>query len=239
MAGLAPGHVPICLAQRHLFAKFAVVRVFVATRACPVIEAIAHGLRRAGYFPGRMAFRTGNCQMRGDEGKPRLLMLCDRVRGGLESANGVALFAPVVVRRSGELAVVYIFVAIQALCKGDFIPRRSPCGNVAFVAGHRRVFALQWITCRRVLLHAERAWLPAIHRVAGCALTFIGSRSELASVGIRRMAVRALREGHRLFEVRVGVTFGALHLCVLSQQGKFRFRVVELLRFRNLFPTTC
>lgn len=105
--------------------------------------------------------------MRGDERKPRLLMLCDRVRGGLESGNGVALFAPVVVRCRGELAVVYIFVAIQALCKGDFVARRSSRGNVALVAGHRRVFALQWITCRRVLLHAERAWLPAIHRVAG------------------------------------------------------------------------
>lgn len=215
------------------------VRVFVATRACPVIEVIAHGLRRAGYFPSRMAFRTGNCQMRGDERKPRLLMLCDRVRSGLKSGNGVTLFAPVVVRRRGELAVVYIFMTIQALRKGDFVARRSSCGDVAFVAGHRRVLALQWITCRRVLLHAERAWLPAIHRVAGCALAFVGSRCELALVRIRHMAVHALREGHRLFEVRAGVTFGALHLCMLSEQGKFRFRVVELLGLRNLFPTAC
>lgn len=64
----------------------------------------------------------------------------------------------------------------------------------------------------------------------------IFARVKLASVGTGSMAVHAFCESDRLFEISVGVAFHAIHIGMLTEQGKFRLRMIELLIRGHRFP---
>jgi hypothetical protein len=65
------------------------------------------------------------------EGKTGFLVLIKGVIRGLESGSIMTLFAAILPRRSGELALVFILVAIDALRKLDLELCFLPSGNVA------------------------------------------------------------------------------------------------------------
>ena len=100
MARFTTSRAPIRTALRHALAKFAMMRVGVASRAAPVLEAIGSHLCRIARLAGHMALRTRYRQMCSDEPESGLLMLRDRIRRGLESGDHVALLTLILVRRA-------------------------------------------------------------------------------------------------------------------------------------------
>src|SRR5579862_4643351 len=83
-----------------------------------------------------------------------------------------------------------------------------------------------------MLFHAKKRRFEAIHVVAGRAFAFIGALEELALVGIL-MAIRALLEGDRLFEIPAGVALITAHRGMFAPQRKFCARVVKALAHRG------
>jgi len=129
-------------------------------------------------------------------------------------------------------------VAIHAFCEGDLVPRRRSSGNVALSAFHSNMFSFERVGGRGVRLYVEERGFPTIYIVAGRAFTLVRPLSKLASVRVRRVAVRATREGDGFLEISSEVAFQAIHLCVLAEQRKLCLGMVESLGLRDLFPST-
>ncbi len=70
--------------------------------------------------------------------------------------------------------------------------------------------------------------LPSVQRVTSLALATIHSPSELPSVGIGFMAIRAERVCDRSLEIRAFVAGIAGYLQVFASQSKLGFGVIEL-----------
>ena len=104
-------------------------------------------------------------------------------------------------------------------------------------AGHSGVLPLQRVGHSSVFFHAESRGFPPVNRMTGAAFPLIFARRELVPVRVGRMAFGARSECHRLLEIRLRVALRASDLRVLSKQGKFSFRMIELLRRRNLLPS--
>jgi len=93
--------------------------------------------------------------------------------------------ATIQVRRRGELPVVGVLVAIQALrelhlVKGIFTRR-----SVAFFTGNARMLSFQRIVRIRMFFHTKLRRFPAIYSMALLAFTFAGRGLELAACGDR------------------------------------------------------
>ncbi len=157
----------------------------------------------------------------------------------MEAADRVARFTTIGEWRTGELALVRVGVAIQASSEGQVVAGCRPRGDVTLRAGHRRVFPFERVGRGRVFLHAEERWLEAVHVVAGGTFALICTFAELAAVRVRGVAVRALREGNRPFEISARMTFQAVHLGVLPEQRISRLRVVEFVGGKNSPPARC
>ena len=82
-------------------------------------------------------------------------MLRHRERRLVETLDGVAVFASIVVRRTRKLVVMRILVAVEARCKLHFVNRIFARWQVALVAFHLNVFPLERIFRCDVLFHAE------------------------------------------------------------------------------------
>src|ERR1700757_2544168 len=89
----------------------------------------------------------------------------------LESQQVVTTFAAILVRGACELALVNVLMAVLALCLRDLEYRVfvfRVYGDVAFLACHGRVPALERIFRARVILHGENRRLESIDGMAGC-----------------------------------------------------------------------
>lgn len=64
----------------------------------------------------------------------------------METLHGVALFAAIVVRWPGELAIMRVFVAVGAADKLHVVNRVFPRRDVALLAGHSGMHSLERIT---------------------------------------------------------------------------------------------
>ncbi len=115
-----------------------------------------------------------------------------------------------------------IAVAIGALVELHAVKRVLALRDVALGAFEAHVAALQGIFRGSVLFYREERWLPALHFMAGGTLACISALQELAVVGVL-VAVGALGERKRLFEVAVGVALTAFDLCVFSLERILRF----------------
>ena len=93
--------------------------------------------------------------MRSGEQETRVLVLRNRKRRMMEIFDGVALLAAILVRRSSELLIVSILVTIRAGREFHFVNCVFACGRVAFFASHSRMFSLQRIVGRRMLLRTK------------------------------------------------------------------------------------
>ena len=68
-----------------------------------------------------------------------------------------------------------------------------------------------------------------LHVVAGGALAAVRTLGELAVVRIGLVAVHALLEGQRLFEIAAGVALGAIDAGMFAFQRELGLRVIEAL----------
>ena len=156
-----------------------------------------------------------------------LLVLRQAESGRLVGLEIVAAVTSVEVGCRGKLPRMLIGVTVRTALELDFEQGVLAFRNVALCALQARMRALQRVSAGGVLLHRERRWLPAIHRVAGGTLAAIRTLGELAFMRVRPVAIHALLECERLFEVSIGMALPAIHAHVLALQRVLGLRVVE------------
>ena len=118
------------------------VRIGMAGGASHIVKSERQHFVRAMRLAGSVATGTGNGGVCTCQRKPRLAMLCNRVKSAMEVDDGMARFAVIVVWRCRELVVMDVFVAIGAVGKLDFVLRVLPCRRMAFSALYGDVLAL-------------------------------------------------------------------------------------------------
>jgi hypothetical protein len=223
----------------HSFFKLTSVGIGVARRAGAVFEAILRNILCLGRGFFFVTIAAGDGNMSSGQQEAGLLVLRQSESRGPESIERVALLTAVEVGRRGELPLMFVFVAIHAAIKFDFVDCFFTSWDVALRALQRRMFALQRVGGRGMLVQAELGRLKSIHGVAGRAFSSIGPRGELALVLIF-MAVHAALKGNRLFKVAAAVTLHAFHSLMFPKQRVFGLGVIKVLIERcrrNPLPT--
>ena len=205
------------------------VGIAVASRARQVREVV---LARAAFevvvWP--VAVAAGHRGVGVFQGEGRRLVPRQAEGGGLESVDGVALFADVRPRPARELTGVGIAMAVRAGPERRVVVGVWTGRRVAPGAGHSLVLAGQGKRRGRVARLRKSRRLEPMDRVAGAAFPVVRALSELALVGIVAVAVDAPRVGH--FRLEVGIPM-ALHTgepFVLAVQRKPGLTVVERAR---------
>lgn len=150
--------------------------------------------------------------------------------------DGVTILTPVLIRRTRELVVMGILVAIQAGREFNLINRILACREMALIAFNRNVLPLERVLGCVMFLHAEQRRLPTIYCVAFCAFTLLWASHKLALVRIRFMAIHAIRKRDFLFEIVLRVAIHASDHGVLSEQRVLRLRMVELETAQQFLP---
>src|ERR1700722_8461147 len=128
-------------------------------------------------------------------------MLRDCVCRTVKIGDGVAGFAPVLVRSGGKLSIVGVLVAILTGRELHFVYGLLAGRNVTLVAFHLGVHSQQGVLRRRVLLDSEQGWFPTVHVVTLGAFAFLRPVCKLPAVGVRFVTHRARLERDVLFKV--------------------------------------
>jgi hypothetical protein len=241
VAGFAAGEFAIGQHLLHACPKLAMMRVGVTLGASERLKSIRCGATAARRNPCLVALGAGGRHVSARQGKPRGLMLRQRKRGGLETLNGVAVFALAVVWGSGKLTFVNIGMAILASGFFDLVNCLNASGLVTFDACHFGVFPLQRIVRRSVLLHSKCRGFESLYSVASHAVAAVFSCGELATVRVL-MTVEASGECDRPFEVPAVMAFNALHGRMFAEQGILCFGVVKVrchFGLGNPLPSGC
>lgn len=184
VAGLTTERASVGAFPGHLIVEFALVRVPVTGGAASIFKVEGQNPVGAAAHSRFVAVGAGYSRVCAHERKARAVMLRDGVRGAVPILDGMAAFATVVVRSSGELVVVPILVAVRASRELDPVKRILARRNVALEALHLSVFALQRILSGVVFLGGKERRLPAVDGVAFRTLAFLRAICELALVGI-------------------------------------------------------
>ena len=169
----------------------------------------------------------------------RLFVPGQRKRRRLVSLQRVAALAGVEVRRPSELPIVLVLVAIGAVRKLDLEERVLAFGNMTLGAFDREVFPFERISGSGMIFCRKGRRFKTIHGVAGRALRTPGPLRELAIMWIGLVAIHALRERDRLFEISTSVAERAIHRRMLALQRILGIRVIEVPTHRsqrNSFP---
>jgi hypothetical protein len=151
--------------------------------------------------------------------------------------DGVTVLAAVLVRRTRELPVVLIFMTVQASRELNFIDGVLAGGQMALVAGNGNVFALQRVFGCVVLFHAEKGGLPSIDVMAFRALALLGTRFELAFVGVRFVTIIAISKRQLLFEISLQVAFRTADHGMLSEERVLGLGMVEFKVRQQFLPS--
>lgn len=218
----------------HLSAELTRVRIVMACGARAIFETELHGPDGAARL-FLVALPTRHGQVCAGQGEARLLVTSEREMCGTKFRDTVALFAAIVIGRSGELALVNILMAIAALRLGNSKNRLLALRDVALVAFHLGMPTLEWIAGRGMLFKSKCRGLEPLHRMTNGAISAARTRQELTTV-IVRMAIGTSRMGHRRSEIALGVAFAAAYAGVLAEKGKSGLRVVETLELRYPRP---
>ena len=190
--------------------------IFVATGAVQILPTIDRGRLRLEFSRLLVAIGARHRNVSPGENKASLFVVSQSEGRRLVSLQIVATIAGIEVRRADELACVLIGMTIRAFVELDFEQSVLPFRDVTLVACDARVAPLQRISTGGVLLHAERRRLPTLNGVAGETLAASVTLGKLAIMRIGLMAIRALAEHQRLFEVAVGMALRAIDGRVLA-----------------------
>ena len=147
--------------------------------------------------------------MSAGQAKPGLIVPRQSEPGWLKSLHGMAVFAPVVVRQAGKLALVDIGVTVFACCLLDLEEGIGALGNVALRAKHRHMAPFQRVLCFGVLFDAEERGFEPLHVMASGAFPTIGPPCELPAMRVGFVAVGAFLKRQWLLEIAAVVTFHA------------------------------
>ena len=144
-----------------------------------------------------VAVDTGDRSMPASQRKARLLVTCYVERRVVECVLVVTAFTAIEVWRSGELIVVDVLMAIEALRRLGAEYRRSSRRHMALRAGNIRVFGAQRKVGLAVVGHRELRRLESVKRMARIAAATVGASEELSIVWIGLVAVGAcvMRDG--------------------------------------------
>ena len=216
------------------------MRIRVATRAIQIVPAIDN--RRLGLELRRLLVAIGarHGNVATSEHEAGLLMFGQTECGWLVSLQIVAAIAGVEVWRRCELASMLVGVTVCAALELDLEESRFPFRNMALGAFQTRMSALQWVCAQSMFLHCERGGFPAVHGVARGTFSAVRAFGKLAVVGIGLVAIHALLEYERLFEVSIGMALVAIHAAVFALQGELCLGVIKTLiqrLSRDLLPT--
>ena len=151
--------------------------------------------------------------------------------------DGMAFLTTILEGRGGKLAVMDVLVAIRTQFEFDLIDRVLPRWEVALVALHLHVLALERILRAGVLFHTERGRLEPIHRVARGAFTLVRSGAKLTLVRIRGVTIHALRKRHRLFEISACMAVLTTDRHVFAQERVLGLGMIEGRGHPYRFPT--
>lgn len=146
VTGLTPECGSIRSAARHPVPEFTVMRILMAGRAGFVRKMEGQDLVRAVSEPLFVALVARDGGMGAGQREFGLLVHGNRKERSLKALHRVALFAAIVVRRTGKLPVVRVFVAVGAIRKLDVVDGVFPGGNVTLRAFHGGVLSLERIT---------------------------------------------------------------------------------------------
>lgn len=228
VAGLAAGGSPVGPDLLHACVELSFMRIVMATGAIEILPVINDGRFRLELCRLFVAFGAWHGHVTARQHKMGFLVFGQCERGGLVSFEVVAAVASIEVRGRSELAGVTIAVAISATLKLYLEESVLALGDVALGALQARVASFQRVGSRGVLLQREKGRLPALHVVAGGALSAVGTLGELSVVSIL-VAVHTFLEGKRLLEVPPLMALAAIDGGVFSEQRKLGLGVVEAL----------
>ena len=208
----------------------------VTRPAAPVFKTKGDDLIGAPGRPQLVAIRASHGGVGAVQRESSLAMHGDGEDRAVKIADGVATLALVEERSACKLACMGILVAVYARIKFDFVDRILTGWDVAPGAFHFDVLSPQRIVGCVMLLRAEKRRLPAIHRVTFCALAFLRTRCELAVVRVRLMAIRAIREWKRLFEISTRMAQDAADLGMHAEQRILCLGMIECEALLQSFP---
>ena len=175
--------------------------------------------------------------MRSFEAKAGFLVLGERERRRLKGVHRMATLAVVQPRRGGELAGMFVLVAVSAQPKLDFVLCRNTLGDMALGAFDLGVLSRERVIAGAVILHAKGGGLPGVHGVAGLALATVFALGKLTAVRIRPVAIRAELVGNGGLEVATAMAGLAKHGLVLSPQREVGLVMIELRAYSfDLLP---
>lgn len=222
MASFASEWRAVAAQSRHPVVKLPAMRVHMACDAGLVRESEWQnfvGAVREACFVALVARHGG---VRAGQHEPGLLMLCNGEKRPMKVAHRMARLAAIVVRRPGELAIVGILMTVRAVRELHLVDRLAGRGKMALRAFHARVPAFQRILGTRMFLHAEKGWLPTVHRMTLGAFTFSCTPGKLPLVDVH-VTVSAVSEGQRFFKIAADMARGATDGGVPTEQGIFGF----------------
>lgn len=185
-----------------------------------------------------MALNTRHRQVRTGQRKACLAVARQREMCRLKLGHTMALFAAILIGCPGKLTFVNVLVATAALRLRNTKYGVLALWNVALVAFHFGMSALEWVAGGGVFLDSKRGGLEPIHRVASSAIPAASARQELTFVVIG-MAIRALPVCYRRLEIALIVTVAASYAAVLSDQRISGLRMIESLKLCHLRPFRC
>ena len=189
VAGLAAGGGAIGPARLHSNPELVAVRVLVTARAGPVLE-VEFDRGRGARGRSLVTVRAYHCQVRPGQRESCELVLGERKQGGLKTLEVVAALAAIGGRRGCKLSLMNILVALLALHRSDLENCVLALRQVALLARHRRMAALQRILCCGVQLRVKCGRFEAVFGMARRALSLVRSGLKLPPVGIP-VAIRA------------------------------------------------
>jgi len=157
---------------------------------------------------------------------------------GTELRDAVALLAAILVRCCGKLALVNILMTTTALrLRNSKYGVLSP-GNVAFVAFHFDMAALERVSGRGMFFNPECGGLKPVDGMTGGAISAPCPRQKLTFV-IIRMASGARCMRHRRLEIAFRMAFAARYAAVFPEERKSGLGMIEALELRDLCPFRC
>lgn len=135
-----------------------------------------------------------------------------------------------------------VFMAVVAALKLNFVKRVFAFRDMTLGAFDGEVLPFKRIGGCCVVFYGKRRRFETVHGVAGRALAGPGPLGKLAVMRIGLVAIHALGERNRLFEIASCMASRTIYVRVLAEQWIFGFRVIEVAiyaRQRNSLPAFC
>ena len=223
--------------QGHALLEFPFMGIGVACGAGAVLKMERKNFVRSSAESGFVALRAGHRHVGSGQYEAGVHVLGDGKSRAMKVLYSVAILATVLVGSGGKLLVMGVLMAIRACGELHFVDRILTSGRVTFVTSYCRMPSFQRIVRSRMFFNAKLRWLPAVDGMAFRTLALARARLELTLVRISSMTIDALGKGQLLLEIAAAMALAAADFQMRSQEGIFRFRMVELHRRIHFFPT--